>query len=64
MSPDLASIENIWQLLKIKLRKKLHKWSIFDLGNKVEIEVFTIELGFYTCTSLISQIIKSDSDFI
>ena len=39
MSSDLASIENVWQPGKMKLRKKkFDKLSIFDLGNKRGME--------------------------
>lgn len=46
MSPDLAPIENVWQLLKMKLRRK----NIFGFGNKEGMEVLTSGLGYQTCT--------------
>ena len=51
MSPDLALIENVWQLLKIKIRqKKIDNLLIVDLRNTAGMEVFDNELGHYTCT--------------
>ena len=39
MSPDIAPIENVWQILKMKLRKiKVYNLSIFGLGNKTRME--------------------------
>ena len=50
MSFDLASIEDISQLVKIRLRKKNDSLSIFDLLSKAGIEAFGSRLGYYTYT--------------
>ena len=69
MSPDLAPIENVWQLPQDEIKKKkLYKLSIFDFRNKSEMEVFAT----WTClptlvhrmNNRISEVIKSDGDFI
>ena len=42
MSPLIAPIENVWQILKMKLRKKkVYNLSIFGLGNKTRMEGIT-----------------------
>ena len=39
MSSDIAPIENMWQIFKMKLRKKkVYNLSIFGLGNKTRME--------------------------
>ena len=44
MSPDIAPIDNVWQILKTKLRKKkVYNLSIFGLGNKTRMEGTTKE---------------------
>lgn len=51
MSPDLAPIENVWQLLKMKLRKKKTiKLSISGFRNKTGVEVLTNTISYQTCT--------------
>ena len=46
MSPDLAPIENVWQPLKMNLRrKKNRKLSIFGFGDKAGMEVLTIGIS-------------------
>ena len=51
MSPDLTPIENVWQFLKMKVRKKeFDKLSMFDLRNKERIKVFGNGHAYYTCT--------------
>ena len=69
MLPDVAPIENVWQLLKMKLTKiNFYKLSIFDLRNKLGMEVFGSGFSYYTCVrsmnDRISQVIKSGGDFI
>ena len=49
MSPDRALIANVWQLLKMKL-KRIYELSIFDFRNEAGMEAFGRELGYYTCT--------------
>ena len=59
MSPAAAFIENVWQLLKMKLRKKkFYKLSIFDWCNKTRTTLV------YGMNNRISQVTKSDDDFI
>ena len=38
MSPDIDPIENVWQILRMKLRKKVYNLSLFGLGNKTRME--------------------------
>ena len=48
MLPDLIPIENVWQLVKMKLRQKY----LTNCQSLIaEIEVFGSELDYYTCTS-------------
>ena len=69
MSVDLSSIENVWQLLKMKLRKQsFTKLSTFDFRNKSGTEIFAMGLVSSTLVhrmnNRISEVIKSDGDFI
>ena len=51
ISADLAPIESVLHLVKMKLRKKFDKLSVFDLCNKSRMEVFGSGLVYYTCAS-------------
>ena len=68
MSSDPAPIGNVWQLRKMKLRKKIYKLSIFDFLNKSEMKIFATGLVYSTLVhrlnNRISEVIKSDGDFI
>ena len=52
MSPDLAPIENVWQLLKMKLREKkiFRNRQSLVCTIKAVMEIFVSGLGYYTCT--------------
>ena len=51
MSPDLAPIENVWQLLKMNLRrKKIGSYRSLVFGDKAAMEVLTIGISCKACT--------------
>jgi len=68
MSPDLAPIENVWQLLKMKLRKK--KLSIYQSlfsAIKREWKSLPPELAIelvHSMNNRIPEVIENDGDFI
>ena len=68
MSPDLAPIENVWQLLKMNLRrKKNRKLLIFGFSDKAGMEVLTIGISCKAGTQYenrISDVTESHGDFI
>ena len=68
MSPDLATIENSWQFLKMKLRKK-NLTNCQSLISAIKREWKSSSRGLATTlvhsvNSRISQVIKSDGDFV
>ena len=68
MSPDLAPIENVWQLLKMKLRKK--KFTTYQSlvsAIKREWKALPSELAIklvHSMTNRISEVVESHGDFI
>ena len=65
MSPDLAPIENVWQLLKMKLRTKSCQSLICAI--KREWKYLSEDMAttlVYHMNNRISQVTKSDGDFI
>ena len=68
MSPDIATIENIWELLKMKLRKKKHStYQSLVSAMKRHCKSLSQELAIklvYDMNNRISEIIESDGDFI
>lgn len=68
MSPDIAPIENVWQLLKMKLRKKkLSTYQSLVSAIKREWKSLSPELTIKLAHSMnnrISEVIENDGDFI
>ena len=68
VSPDLAPIENVWQLLKMKLRgKNLTSYGFLTCAIKREWKSLATDLTMtlvHSMNSRISEVIKSDGDFI
>lgn len=68
MSPDIAPIENVWQLLKMKLRKKkLLTYQSLVSAIKREWKSLSPELAIklvHSMNNRISQVIENDGDFI
>jgi hypothetical protein len=68
MSPDLAPIENVWQLLKMKLRKK-NLWNYQSLVTAIKREWKALpqELAIKLVDSMksrILEVVESHGDFI
>ena len=68
MSPDLAPIENVWQLLKMKLRKQNFKnYESLVSAIKREWKTLSQELAVKLVHSMenrISDVVESKGDFI
>lgn len=68
MSPDLAPIENVWQILKMKLRKKkFESYRSLVSGIKREWNALPQELATRLVDSMknrICEVVKNDGDFI
>ena len=68
MSTDIAPIENVWQLLKMKLRnKKLSTYQSLVLEIKREWKSLSPELAIklvHSMNNRISEVIENDGDFI
>ena len=68
MSPDLAPIENVWQLLKMKLRrKKLKTYQSLVGAIKREWKTLPLELATKLVASMknrLSEVVESQGDFI
>jgi len=68
MSPDLAPIENVWQLLKMKIRKKnLSTYQSLVSAIKREWKSLPRELAVklvHSMNNRISEVIESHGDFI
>ena len=68
MSPDLAPIENIWQLLKLNLRrKKIESYQSLISVIKREYESLTSELTIklvHNMNNRICEVIESHGDFV
>jgi transposase len=68
MSPDIAPIENVWQLLKMKLRKKkLSTYQSLVSAIKREWKSLSPELAIklvHSMNNRISEVIENDGDFI
>jgi len=68
MSPDLAPIENVWQLLKMKIRKKnLSTYQSLVSAIKREWKSLPRELAVklvHSMNNRISEVIENDGDFI
>ena len=68
MSPDIAPIENVWQLLKMKLRnKKLSTYQSLVSAIKREWKSLSPELAIklvHSMNNRISEVIENDGDFV
>lgn len=68
MSPDIAPIENVWQLLKMKLRKKkLPSYQSLVSAIKREWKSLSPELAgklVHSMDNRLSEVIENDGDFI
>ena len=68
MSPDIAPMENVWELLKMKLRKKKHStYQSLVSAIKRQWKSLSQELAIklvYGMNNRISELIESDGDFI
>jgi hypothetical protein len=68
MSPDIAPIENVWQLLKMKLRKKkLPTYQSLVSAIKREWKSLSPELAVklvHSMNNRLSEVIENDGDFI
>ncbi|CAF3033188.1 unnamed protein product [Rotaria sp. Silwood2] len=68
MSSDLAPIENVWQLLKINLRrKKMESYQSLVSAIKREWKSLPSELAIklvHSMNNQMSEVIESDGDFI
>ena len=68
MSPDLAPIENVWQLLKMNLRsKKLGSYRSLVLAIKREWKSLPSQLAVklvHSMNNRISEVTESHGDFI
>ena len=64
MSPDIAPIENVWQILKMKLRKKNQS---LVLAIKQEWKALPSDLSLNLIPSMknrVFEVIESHADFI
>jgi hypothetical protein len=68
MSPDIAPIENVWQLIKMKLRqKKLPTYQSLVSAIKREWKLLPSDLAIKLVHSMknrVSEVVESTGDFI
>ena len=66
MPPDIAPIENVWQILKMKLRKKkkLTTYQSLVLAIRQEWKALSKHLSLNLIHSMKNRIFESHSDFI